>query len=92
MGHLLVFLQLAVVKKRFPTQVAHEGLGSTVKEHVGFQLVVLNETLPADCTFKRPLPCVNANVPLQVVLESETSSARLTCKDFPSVDRLVRPQ
>lgn len=48
MNSFLVFLQLAIVKKSLPTQVTHERLGGTMKEHVGFQLVVLNETLPTD--------------------------------------------
>lgn len=58
---------------------------------MGFQLVVLDETLPADFTFERSLACVNTNVSLQVVLKSEARSARLARKDFPSVDSLVRP-
>lgn len=63
-----------------------------MKKHVGFQLVVLNETLPADFTFERFLACVNTHVPLQVVLKSEASSTCLTCKHFSSVDGLVCPQ
>ena len=57
-----------------------------MKKHVGFQLVVLNETLPADLTFERSLACVNTNVPLQVVLKSEARPTCLTCKHFPPVD------
>lgn len=62
-----------------------------MEKHVGFQLVVLDETLPADFTFERSLARVNTNVSLQVVLKSEARSARLARKDFPSVDSLVRP-
>lgn len=62
-----------------------------MKKHVCFQLVVLNETLPADLTFERCYTRVDTNVSVQVVLEGEPSSARLTCKHLPSVDRLVRP-
>lgn len=63
-----------------------------MKEHVGFQLGVLDETLAADFTFERFFPRVNANVPLQVLPEGEARSARLTGERFPSVDRLVRAQ
>lgn len=63
-----------------------------MKEHVSFQLVVLDETLPADFTFERLFTCVDTNVSLQVVLEGEARSTRLTCEHFPSVDRLVRPE
>lgn len=89
---LLVFLQLAVVQKCLSAQIAHEGLGRTVKKHVGLELVVLSESHATDLTFERFLPRVNANVSLQVVLQRETRPARLARKRFPSVDRLVCPQ
>lgn len=63
-----------------------------MKEHVGFQLVVLNETLPTDWTFEGFFPCVDTNMSLEVVLKGEACSTRLTCKHFPSVDRLVCPK
>lgn len=88
-SYFLVFLQLAVVKKRFSTQVTHEGLGRPVEQHVDFKLVVLNEALPTDFTFERFFTGVDTDVSLQVVLQSESRSTRLTCEDFPSVDRLV---
>lgn len=63
-----------------------------MKKHVSLQLVVLDETQPADFTFERFFTCVNTNVSLQVVLEGEARSTRLTGKYFPSVDRLVCPE
>lgn len=90
-GDLLVSLQLAVVEKRLAAQVAHERLGGAVKEHVRFQLV-LNEALPAHVTFEGFLARVDANVPLQVVLQGEARSARLAREHFPPVDGLVRPE
>lgn len=63
-----------------------------MNEHVGFQPVVLNETLPADFTFERFFTCVNTNVSLQVLLHGEAPSTRLTCKHFPSVNQLVHPE
>lgn len=88
----LVLLQVAVVEERFPTEVAHEGLGGTVKEHVRFQLVVLNEALATNLTGVRLFPRVNAKVPFQVLLEGETRSAGLAGEGFAPVDRLVRPE
>lgn len=57
-----------------------------MNEHVGFQLVVLNETLPAHFAFERFFTCVNTNVSLQVVLQGEACPTCLTCKHFPLVD------
>ena len=37
MSDLLVLLQLTVVEKRLPTQVAHEGLLHAVNQHVSLQ-------------------------------------------------------
>lgn len=54
---------MAVVEKRFPTKVTHEGFGGTVKEHVRLQLVVLNEALATNLTGVRLFTCVNAEVP-----------------------------
>lgn len=63
-----------------------------MKEHVCFQLVGLNETLPAHLTFEGPLARVDVHVSLQVLRQGEASTARLTGKHLPSVDRLVRPE
>ena len=63
-----------------------------MEKHVCFQLVVLDETLPADFAFERLFTRVDTNVSLQVVLQGEARSTRLTRKHFPSVDRLVRPE
>lgn len=54
---------MAVVEKCFPTKVTHERFGGTVKEHVRFQLVVLNEALATNLTGVRLFTCVNAKVP-----------------------------
>lgn len=53
---LLVFLQVTVVQEGFPAQVAHEGLGGAVNQHVDFEFV-LNEALSTDLTNERPLTC-----------------------------------
>lgn len=63
-----------------------------MKKHVGLQLGVLHEALTAHLTLKGFLPSVDANVPLQVLLERESRSTRLTRECFPLVDCLVRPE
>lgn len=63
-----------------------------MKQHVGFQLGVLNETLAADLTFERLFARVDTNVSPQVVLKGEARSTSLTRKRFSFVDRLVRPE
>lgn len=83
---------MAVVEKGFATEVAHERLGGTVTQHVRFQLVVLDEPLAAELTGEGFLPCVNPDVPLQVLLEGETRPTGLAGKAFSSVDRLVRSE
>lgn len=60
-----------------------------MRKHVCFQLVVLTETLATDPAGERFFTCVNADVPLQVLLEGETCSAGLTCKSLSPVNRLV---
>jgi len=90
-GHFLVPLQLAVVEERLAAQVAHEGLGGAVEQHVRLQLV-LDEALPAHVAPEGLLARVDAKVPLQVVLQGEAGAARLAREHLPPVDGLVRPQ
>lgn len=77
MSQLLVFLQLEVVKEGLAALVTHEGLGGTVKKHVGFQLGVLDEALATHFALEGFLPGVDAHVSLQVLLEGESCSACL---------------
>lgn len=78
----LVLLQLTVIKKRLPTQVAHKSLLHTVNLHVGLQSPGTREALSTCVTPVRLLPVVEAQVSLEVVLEAEAESTGGTGEGF----------
>lgn len=90
---LLVLLQLTVVEKRLPTEVAHERLLHTVNQHVCLQSPGTCEALSAFITPERLLSVVQAQVSLEVVLEAKTQPAGLTHEGLLSrVDHSVLQQ
>ncbi len=63
MDQLLVLLQLTVVEKRLPTEVAHEWLLCTMNQHVGLQSPGPCEPLstfitPEKVKFREFSPCL----------------------------------
>lgn len=87
---LLVLLQLAVVEKRLPAEVAHERLLRAVNQHVGLQSPGAREPLSTFITPERLLSVVEPQVPLEVVLEAKAESTGLTHEGFLSrVDHSV---
>lgn len=93
MHQLLVFLQLTVVEKCLPTEVAHEGFLHTMDQHVGLQSPGTCEPLSTFITPEWFLSVVEAQVSLEVVLEAEAQSTGLTHEGFLSgVDDAVLQQ
>lgn len=91
MDLFLVSLELAVVEEGASTQVTHEGLGGSVDQHVGLELV-LDKGLATDLALVGSLPTVDAHVAFQILLKGEAGSTDLADDASAVVHRLVHLQ
>lgn len=89
----LMYQQPTVEEERLPTQITHERFPGAVDEHVRLQFGVVREALSTLLAAERLLSGVNADVPLEVVVQAKSCPAYVTGKGFlPRVHEAVSLQ